>query len=84
MQLLKLQAERRRREGQREVPRLVDALSVGAAVEAELQVLGGVVGLSQLLRDANGKRQVAAQLPDDHPHADVSGVQLHVAARAAL
>lgn len=84
VQLLKLQAERGRREGQRQVARLVDALSAGAAVEAELQVLGGVVGLGQLLRDAHGQRQVAAQLPNDHPHADVSGVELHVVARAAL
>jgi len=82
---LELQAERRRgRRWQGEVPGPVDALPSGAAVQAQLQVLGGVVGLRKLLRDPHRQGQVAAQLADDDGDADVAGVQLHVAPRAAL
>ncbi|KAF3850902.1 hypothetical protein F7725_012674, partial [Dissostichus mawsoni] len=51
---------------------------------AELQVLGGVIGLSQLLRDPHCHGEVAAQLAHDHSHTDVAGVQLHMVPWAAL
>uniref|UniRef100_A0A8C7LG51 Uncharacterized protein n=1 Tax=Oncorhynchus kisutch TaxID=8019 RepID=A0A8C7LG51_ONCKI len=49
---------------------------------AELQVLRSVVGMGHLLRDAHRQGQVAPQLPYDNRHADVAGMQLHVATGA--
>uniref|UniRef100_A0A3P8WIC4 Uncharacterized protein n=1 Tax=Cynoglossus semilaevis TaxID=244447 RepID=A0A3P8WIC4_CYNSE len=57
---------------QGKMPRLIDAFCTGAPIQTELQVLGGVVGLSQLFRD-----------PHCH-YTDVAGVQLHVVARVTM
>uniref|UniRef100_A0A3Q2Z1T8 Uncharacterized protein n=1 Tax=Hippocampus comes TaxID=109280 RepID=A0A3Q2Z1T8_HIPCM len=65
-----------RRKG--EVAALVDALDSGAAVQTQLQVLGGIVSLSQLLGDSHRQGQIATELSDDNRDADVARVQLHV------
>uniref|UniRef100_A0A3B1IK81 Secreted protein n=1 Tax=Astyanax mexicanus TaxID=7994 RepID=A0A3B1IK81_ASTMX len=74
--LLLLEAEHR----QLQPALLVDALRAGAAVHAQLQVLCLVERHSQFLGHAHGQRQVAAQLPHHHSHADVRGVHLYVTA----
>lgn len=81
-QLLKLQPKCRRRGRQRKMPRLVNALSARTAIQTQLQILGGVVGLSELLWDPDRQRQVSTQLANDHSHTDVASVQFHVATGA--
>ncbi|KAG9355082.1 hypothetical protein JZ751_001795 [Albula glossodonta] len=66
-------------DGQLEDAVLVDALSRGATVHAQLKVLRFIVGRRQLLRHADRQRQVAALLPHDDCDADVAGVDLHMA-----
>lgn len=63
---------------------VVDALAQGAAVDTQLQVLTFLVGHSQVLRHADGERQVATQLPHEDSGPYVAGVHLHVAATLPL